>query len=376
MTLPELVVNPELFAKLSTAILTEENKFFRPIAPASHWDKPNAKYLYTHKYNCQPSVWSSELPLSSIDVLLNKMKTICVTGVLKQYENTTLEINDFYLLEYLDAFVVLDFHGHKKSERENFLDKNVEYSITILYQEKSTLEKIQSDLEFVKDKPASINLINKNQYGQFSLIPCEVNLPKEVDIEANYNGLIEKYDAIKDVCKNSLSGLALFSGEPGTGKSTFLKHLISQVDRKVIYLPSGLTNILSSPELIGFLINNKGGIFIIEDAEEVLMSRDKQATPAIANILNLTDGLLGDCIQTLIIATFNTNKINIDNALLRKGRLLFEHEFTKLSPEKCQNIWKKLGLDESTKEPLTLAEVFHREDTNFHETKEVKRLGF
>lgn len=340
----------------------------QPYSTVSHFEHANYPYLYFVKHNCQPSRWTSHLKIKDLSNLFEKLNTkVLHISETQSDKNPKEDVLGFCILEYLDAFIVLE-----KTYKESSTPL---YQVQILYQERSTLETIKSNLEFVEEVESAINLIHKNNYGQFSLFPCTIVLPDNIDIEDNYNGLIEKYEKIKDICQNSLSGLALLSGEPGTGKSTFLKHIISQVNRQVIYLPTGLTNYLSSPELVGFLVSNKGGIFIIEDAEEALMSRDKQTSPAIANILNLTDGLLGDCVQTLIIATFNTDKTNIDSALLRKGRLLFEHEFTKLSPEKCRKIWNKLNIEQKTDVPLSLAEVFHQE-TNYHEVKPVKRLGF
>ena len=61
-------------------------------------------------------------------------------------------------------------------------------------------------------------------------------------------------------------------------------------------------------------------ILIIEDAERVISDRESNGSPAgVSNILNLTDGILGDCLNIQVIATFNMKREKIDQALLRKG---------------------------------------------------------
>lgn len=66
---------------------------------------------------------------------------------------------------------------------------------------------------------------------------------------------------------------------------------------------------------------------VIEDAEDLLVSRDTNHNSGISMLLNLTDGLLGQSLGIQVICTFNTHVSNIDRALLRKGRLIALYEF-------------------------------------------------
>ena len=69
-------------------------------------------------------------------------------------------------------------------------------------------------------------------------------------------------------------------------------------------------------------------VLIIEDAEKVVRNRNGNGNEtAVSNLLNLSDGILGDCLKTQIVATFNTERQLIDKALLRKGRLIAEYKF-------------------------------------------------
>jgi SpoVK/Ycf46/Vps4 family AAA+-type ATPase len=152
--------------------------------------------------------------------------------------------------------------------------------------------------------------------------------------------------------------------------------LTSQVDKKVIYLPSATAEHLTDPGFLDFVIDCKNSIFLLEDAEKIIKSRDNNENAAISNILNITDGLLGDCLNVLVIATFNTSRDNIDKALLRKGRLLFEHYFDELSIDKCNKIFESLGLDKKTDIPMTLADIFNSEENYCKKEEDKKKIGF
>ena len=51
----------------------------------------------------------------------------------------------------------------------------------------------------------------------------------------------------------------------------------------------------------------------------------------------------------------------IDSALLRKGRLISQHEFSKLSTEDAQKLSNQLGFSTKITEPMTLADIYGQE---------------
>ena len=96
---------------------------------------------------------------------------------------------------------------------------------------------------------------------------------------------------------------------------------------------------------------------------------------SVANLLNLSDGLLSDCLHMQLICTFNTDVAHIDKALLRKGRIIARYEFRKLPVEKCSAIAEKLGSTRKIDHPMTLAEIFHLEDGDYSVNKR-QAIGF
>lgn len=139
------------------------------------------------------------------------------------------------------------------------------------------------------------------------------------------------------------SGLYLLYGKPGTGKTSFIKDVLSKTLKKALFISPCFTEDLTSPSLISLLMDYPDSILVIEDAETVLMERKADNSSAVSNLLNLTDGFLADFLNLKIICTFNTELKNIDEALLREGRLKGMHEFAKIQPERAQKIADVLG---------------------------------
>ena len=205
-------------------------------------------------------------------------------------------------------------------------------------------------------------------------------LPPVIDLNLHYN---DDFPPVHEKLVNLLAqpkskGLILLHGEPGTGKTTYIKYLSSLVKKDMLILPPYMTNYLTSPEIIPFLLDNKDSVLIIEDAERILQSREAGGdTNSVSNILNLTDGLLADCMHIQVIATFNASKHLLDRALLRKGRLMVDYAFGKLATDKANELLAHLGTDYRTHEPMTLADIFNLEEqTVSGERQDAVKVGF
>jgi len=201
-----------------------------------------------------------------------------------------------------------------------------------------------------------------------------------VNLDENYNNDFPKIaeEIIKGLNDKNKSNLVILNGLPGTGKTTFIRYLTSKIKKNIIFISPDMVSQITDPAFIPFLIKNNNVVLIIEDAEPALQSRAGGVrSGAVSNILNLTDGLLSDCLNISIVATFNTVGQDIDAALLRKGRLLKNYKFDKLSIEKSKVLLKKLGHKKvEVKNPMTLAEIyFYENNTNSGEYVH-KKIGF
>jgi adenosyl cobinamide kinase/adenosyl cobinamide phosphate guanylyltransferase len=252
------------------------------------------------------------------------------------------------------------------------------YKCKILFQTSEILEKLKSEIEFEPEKKKHSNVyLLCSMDGMLTLQRFDIKLPQEsIDLELNYGAVAaEKFDKVTDCLSKNKSGLVLFSGDPGTGKSTFIKYLTTKTTRKVIYLSSAAIEQLTNPDFLSFIMGHRNSILLLEDAEKVLRSRETQDNDAISNILNITDGILGDCLNIMVVATFNIDREKIDSALVRKGRLLVEHHFKALPAEQCNKIFDSLGSGRTTDDQMTLAEIYNDEENGFT-VEEKRRVGF
>jgi SpoVK/Ycf46/Vps4 family AAA+-type ATPase len=178
--------------------------------------------------------------------------------------------------------------------------------------------------------------------------------------------------------KNKNQGIIIAYGGSGNGKTSYIKYLSQQLDKLFIFIPTNQLDILTSPSILTVLLEHPKSILILEDAEKALISRDENENASlVSTILNIADGILGSMLQTLLIVTFNTEKRNIDPAIYRKGRLLIEWEFEKLSVENSLKLAKHLGKDENLiKEEMSLADIYNLDEKTFHKEKTNKRIGF
>lgn len=216
-----------------------------------------------------------------------------------------------------------------------------------------------------------------HQDGMFGMEEVSTNDFKEIDISDLYNDdFIEVDKTISAFMTKQESGIVLLHGEPGTGKTTYIKHLICKyTDREFIFIQNDFVSDLLKPNFVAFLLQNKNAVLIIEDAEKVVVPREHSSEASVVStILQLTDGLFSDFLNIKIICTFNTDIERIDKALLRKGRMVAKYSFSALSPEKTAALAKKLG-HENVEGSLTLADIFGYDKLEFKETNK-RRIGF
>jgi ATP-dependent 26S proteasome regulatory subunit len=130
-----------------------------------------------------------------------------------------------------------------------------------------------------------------------------------------------------------------------------------------------------NPDFIDLLIDNPNAVLVIEDAENIIMDRKVNSSSSVSNLLNLSDGLLSDCLNVQIICTFNSSLSLVDDALIRKGRLIARYEFGKLDVEKARRLSDHLGLNQVIRRPMTLAEITNPGEPVSQVRPEV-RIGF
>jgi len=287
----------------------------------------------------------------------------------KRYFNGSkkAEIDDIFYLLYED--LIVDFDTNNSIVR--FLYRKTELSqVEVII---NAIHKFKKRKQ--KQKP-EISLLVNSMTG-IETKSLQITRPK-LSIEDNYNDDFKEIHRaiLKRLSRKNDKGLVLLHGKPGTGKTSYIRYLIASLKKDVIFLPPSMASAITNPSLISILIDNPNSIFVIEDAENIVVDREKDGSSPVSVLLNISDGLLADCLNVQIICSFNTDISKIDSALMRKGRLIAKYEFKELDVEKAQKLSKKLGFSDNIDQPIILTSIYNPEEKDFQQTRTRNPIGF
>ena len=261
-----------------------------------------------------------------------------------------------------------------------YLNEN-EPGATFLYRKTNSalVDKVVNEIKKFKkrsrNKPEIELLVSG--YDGLSTRSMAISRPK-LSIEDNYNDdFLPVHHTILDrLRKKGDKGLVLLHGKPGTGKTSYIRYLITKTKKPVIFLPPNMAASITDPGLMNVLINNPDSLFVIEDAENIIIDRNRSGSSSVSALLNLADGLLSDCLNIQIVCSFNTDLSRVDSALTRKGRLIAKYEFLELDTPKAQALSNKLGFSSIISSPMTLAAVYNQNEIEFDATTLRRSVGF
>jgi hypothetical protein len=226
-----------------------------------------------------------------------------------------------------------------------------------------------------KKRPLEINLVVESS-GYMELKTMEIKRTK-LDLGLYYEDDFKEIDEVitSRLNKKNDKGILLLHGLPGSGKTTYLRYLIGKIKKRILFLSPSVAGKLMNPDFIELLIDNPNTVLVIEDAENIIMDRKHNSGSSVSNLLNISDGLLADFLNVQVICTFNSSLTLIDNALMRKGRLIAKYEFGKLSVAKTQRLSDHLGFTTVIKRPMTVAEIANQHEKDQTESR-MEIIGF
>lgn len=166
-------------------------------------------------------------------------------------------------------------------------------------------------------------------------------------------------DKFIDSYLNSSASVLILMGEPGTGKTSFIRHMMKNNDLNATL--SYDKRILESDSFYtDFLFDHKKDLLILEDSDLILHSREDSENTIMSKLLNVSDGLVKIDFKKIIFSTNITQLSKIDSAIIRPGRCFDVLTFRKLSYEEANIIREEHGMPPLTKHrEYTLAEIFN-----------------
>ena len=224
--------------------------------------------------------------------------------------------------------------------------------------------------------PGKLSMFFQDVAGGFRVMDHKVNMPNP-DLDLYFNESLKDADKKITHALNDYNskGVVLLHGAKGTGKTTYIRSLISRINKKFVIVPVDMIFGLASPGLLPHFLNLPYSILVLEDADQLIADRQGMGNDFVTNICEFSDGLLSDCVNLKFILSFSTPIAQIDQSLVRHGRLMAGYEFEALTSDKCNHLLKSLGKDIQVDKAITLAEVY-QSAMQGEEKKEKKRIGF
>ena len=184
-------------------------------------------------------------------------------------------------------------------------------------------------------------------------------------IDGGLTAYFDRFAASDDV-------VLVLLGEPGTGKTSFIRHLLWHLrwNCAVTYDP----DLLKRDDLfVSFLTSQEDQVMIVEDADVFLTSRTRDHNDLMARFLNVSDGLYKPSTTKKLIFTGNITQLNqIDDALLREGRCFDCLMFRPLTFDEAVQAAQAVGISVPTeRRDHSLAQLFASK-----QHKKVTKVGF
>jgi ATPase family associated with various cellular activities (AAA) len=329
----------------------------------------NAKTVYLHAFKKLPDIsYISQIDGEKAFDLLKERFADRIARIFKyrwylhrekeyQFDSTIVLLNNQCLVEFDNTSCTVYYDGNQ----QEFVTEIT--AMVVPFREKQ------------RRAPLEINLV-VSEKNALRLKKMEIKRTK-LDIDLFYDESFKETDELirKRLNKKNDKGIVLLHGLPGAGKTSYLRYLIGKIRKKVLFISPSVADNLMNPEFIDLLVNNPNTVLIIEDAENIIMDRKHSSGSSVSNLLNISDGLLADFLNVQLICTFNNSLALIDNALLRKGRLIAKYEFGKLNITQSQRLSDHLGFNTTITRPMTVAEIANQHEKQY-DAPEIRAIGF
>lgn len=285
------------------------------------------------------------------------------------FEMNQMPSDDFSLLLNLNSVTEINTTSKKKKgdtkTRINCFSPSFQETFSSIQKINSVFDLNSNEFKNEEEERNSIFILSSQGFGSFKKIKYEIEKIGDECLDYYEDEISGNATNIINLINIRKKGMFLFHGEKGCGKTSFIKYIINNSTKDFYYVNGESAGGFSSGTFLEFIAaNSKNAVFIFEDMEHLITSRETKTNSVIADILNASDGILSDILSPIFIFTFNTKVENIDPAFLRPGRLILEQEFSKLPFEKSKKVAKKIKVKLPENKDYSLAEIFELQNSS------------
>lgn len=317
------------------------------------WDifksRPNNFMVYDNMYN-----WS-DVSNMGLDIL-NIWGEINPSGIINK--KILCKVTDNILL----SLFVLNSEGNRP----------IATDLTLYFRDPSDWDSVNDFIS--KLNRHKIDDIDINTDSGLNLLTIMNNSFVEIPIpsEGDSNGFLAKktqksLSKLEKRLKNEF-GIHIVYGDAGMGKTTALKNMLSDIDKKSFFIPNSiLEQTILHPEFTNFLINNPNSIIVMDDFE-MLYDYYGRYNSILMTLSQLTNSMYSHILNLNIIIIINSDKKSELESILDvvDANVI---KFDTLNAEEVAILSEKIGL----KTKLTggkLSDVLNGTEVN------KKRIGF
>lgn len=206
----------------------------------------------------------------------------------------------------------------------------------------------------------------------------------DADLPLHYgDGFADWEQRFLQLLTTRASGVSILRGAPGTGKTSYLRHLVFKLRKthRFFCLPVTHHQALSSPGMTDFWADQHQShpalrnVVVLEDAEALLAERHDGNRASLSNLLNVADGLVGEFLRIQLICIVNCALDRLDPALTRAGRLLACREFRRLTRAEAHRLATAKCLVLPGQADYSFAEIYNGTEQLGVEVNE-RKVGF